>query len=177
MTSLLFILLMAFLARASGGGWPAPWLSEKIKWDGLPELLFGLAFGIALYIVSGSVWCGLAVWIWSYAWMETGHGDVLQWGRYRNATRETHTLSPLVEFITDRLGFQCADKNYCRVYMAVKGFLIGLPVGGILLAVLWPLAYEINRGREKENLYDGLDEMLSGAFAGISILTFVYLFG
>jgi hypothetical protein len=58
---------------------------------------------------------------------------------------------------------------YSWYMMAIKGFLIGLPAGGITLAALWPLSYWIG-GRFKRN---EVSELLSGASAGLSIVVFM----
>ncbi len=74
----------------------------------------------------------------------------------------------MVNWISDRLGFKRGDVNFCRTWMAVKGFLICLPVGGIIGAVLWPLGYEIGN-RIRKHVWC---ELLSGAGAGVAIVIF-----
>ncbi len=171
MMILLFIGWMAFLSRAAGGGWPAPWLKDKTGWDGEPELFFGMTFAVIILQITGQFWLACIVTLWSYAWMETGHGDVLQWGDGTRGSSSRHPLCFVVDPAAKLLGFKPYDINYCRLFMSVKGFLIGLPVGGLPLAILWPLSYEIGHRVRKP---DGLDEMLAGASAGISILLFLY---
>lgn len=174
--TIIFSLFMAFLSRMAGGGWPAPWLSEKIKWDGLPEMLFGVPFGIAAFYVSGCPWYGVAAWAYTWAAMETGYGDVLGWGKAQGVTPETHPLSYIVDPLARKFGFKYYDRNYCRLYMAFKGLAVGLaiPPVGLLLFVLWPLWYEIRRVHID---VDGLDEAGTGLSSGICILLFVMLFG
>lgn len=169
MTKILFILYMAFLARASGGGFGADKLPSWTK--PIPEMLFGLAFGGAVYLVTGNLFLTALAGVWSYAWMETGHGTILQWGASPEDAQgeRRQRLTPVIEFLSDKFGFTYGDINYCRLFMAVKGFLIGLPVGGIVLAILWPLAYETKRWTKNH----ALTEMLSGVFAAVAILIFV----
>lgn len=162
-----FILYMAITARQSGGGLGAQYLSPKLTW--VPEVFFAAGFGLAAYQYGGIVGA-VIVTAWSYLWMQTGHGTVLQWGRDpAQAVGRTQTLTPLVNLIAEKLGYSVGDVNYCRLFMAVKGFLIGLPVGGIALAVLWPAAYEIGVRLKRHEV----SEIVSGAFAGISILVFI----
>lgn len=47
--------------------------------------------------------------------------------------------------------------------------LIGLPVGGLPLAILYPLAYEIGQPRDRADI----SELLAGAFSGVSIVLFL----
>jgi hypothetical protein len=117
---------------------------------------------------------------WSYAWMQTGHGVVLPWGKALQFIDKDRRqlLSPVVDWLADMLKIKKTQAdgysktlNYCRLFMAVKGFLIGLPVGGILLANLWPLGYEIgNRMKNAE-----LKEYISCTGAGLSVSVFLYL--
>ncbi|MCZ6898071.1 MAG: hypothetical protein O7D95_05110, partial [Betaproteobacteria bacterium] len=65
-------------------------------------------------------------------------------------------------------GIEHFSKNYARLFMAVKGFLIGLPVGGFTMMILWPLGYEIGNKAGKH----WLSETLAGAGAGLSIILF-----
>lgn len=179
---LVYIFYMAIMATASGGSIPVGFL-DKLKLTWLPELLFAFGFGFASYQYGGWIACVLAT-TWSYLWMQTGHGVVLPWGRslpVEEATRR-QTLSPLVDWIARRLGIDYAvvkgDKvgysvQYCRLFMAVKGFLIGLPVGGVILAILWPLAYEIGVRLKNHTV----SELLSGTFAGLSIVTLLLIIG
>ena len=182
-----FIILMIFLARAAGGGFGAEYL--RAKEDGgampfnlsfLPEIIFGISFGAASYVFSGNFFYAACVSIWCYLWMETGHGTVLQWGADPQAAKgeRRHTLTPVVEWICRQINartdfyIEFGDINYCRIFMAVKGFLIGLPFGGLPLAVLWPLAYESKRYTKSH----AITEMLSGAFAALAILLFCFIF-
>lgn len=168
MLYLSFIIFMACIARMAGGGLWAERLPHPV-----PEIIFGLCFGVANYLAFENVWLALAVWVWCYAWMETGHGTVLSWGlNPDDATgARRQTLTPVVEFICRKLGVPFGSVNYCRIFMAVKGFLIGLPVGGIVLAVLWPLAYETGERLRKHEV----SEFTSGAFAAMAILLFNFI--
>jgi len=206
MNVIFLFFLLPILTRMAGGGFWAEKLNKKGAIDDstgkdkggimpfnlsmLPEILFGAAFGAAFYIVTGWALAALACAIWSYLWMETGHGPVLQWGRNPAAAQGTRRqrLTPLVNAmckgisipVTKKksiqihgLGYEIGGVEYCRLFMAVKGFLIALPVGGILNAFLWPACYEIGNGRLKEQ---EISELFSGFAAFVSIMAFISLF-
>lgn len=175
MTTIALIIIMAILARQSGGGLGAQYLPRSLTW--LPEALFAVPLGYAgavgMMHMTGSDFpppLAFAVAsVWSYLWMQTGHGTVLQWGSDPSAATgtRTQTLTPVINWMAKRLGLTVGEVGYCRLFMAVKGFLIGLPAGGLPLAFLWPLAYEIGvRVRRHE-----VSELLSGAFAGVLVST------
>lgn len=171
MLYILIIAYMAFFSRMAGGGFGAKYLDRfKLTW--LPELFFAAGFGLAAYQYSG--WIGVVpTMAWSYLWMQTGHGTVLHWGKepWKATGERKQFLTPVVNWLAGRLGFEIGGVNYCRLFMAVKGFLIGLPVGGMPLAVLWPLGYEIGQ-RFKSH---AVKELVSGAGAGLAICIFIYL--
>lgn len=173
---------MAVTSSLAGGSFPGSKLLNKkgalddqgndkggimpfsLTW--LPEVLFALGFVYALWPAIG-LWA-LLDGLWSYGWMQSGTGPALQWGKDpEDGMARPRTLSPVVNWISDRLGFKRGDVNYCRAWMAIKGLLITLPVGGLGL-ILWPLGYEIGE-RLGSNTYR---ELLSGAGAGVAILTF-----
>lgn len=192
MISAPLILVMAALARMAGGGLWAEKLNKRGEIDEatgkdkggvmrfnlsmLPEVLFGVAFGLANWMLLDSVLFAAACAVWSYQFMETGH--VFNWGQPVKRPRGGQTLTPVVDFLARIFkiekfiedGFS-PSKNYCRLFMAVKGFLIGLPVGGIPLAILWPLAYEIGDRFDSHPL----KELLSGAFAGLLLTIIINL--
>ena len=182
---MILTLYMAITSRMAGGGFYANRL-----WKPLPELLFSIPFG----------WCGaeiarhftdsnpvqivayITAFVWSYLWMQTGHGTVLPWGgKLQESDRgRTQFLTPAVTRLAKLLRIEVFQDdnhsrtlNYCRLFMAVKGFLIALPVGGVVLAVLWPLAYEI--GTRMRN--HALSELIAGAGAGVAISLFIILMG
>lgn len=185
--ALVTIIYMAVASRMSGGGLGAEILPSRdeggkmpfnMTW--LPEVFFALGFGITLANVA-PIWCGALAAAWSYIWMQTGHGAVLHWGKLDeyDPTRK-QTLSPVVDWIAQRIGIVSdTEVNYCRLFMAVKGFLIGLPVGGVVLAILWPLGYEIGarlRGKISSDPH-AVAELVSGAGAGVAIVLFVLVMG
>lgn len=195
MPQILLIVAMSILARQAGGGLGAKHLDRfKITW--LPELLFACFFGYASgYYVpwvdlavtigrEGTVWTTFNLFIpaevfqatvtlWSYLWMQTGHGSVLHWGRDPSQTHgRQQTLTRFVNYLAEALDLEIGSVGYCRLFMAVKGFLIGLPVGGGVLALLWPVAYEIGHRAKRHEV----SELLSGAFAGLAILLFLSTF-
>jgi len=206
---MIFILCMAFLASMSGGSFPgAQWLNKrgsvdehgkdkggKLPFNGtwIPEMLFSLPFGVCaslFYTDIIAVLIALAAGTaWSYFFMQRGHGVVLPWGD--EAKPGNQTRSQTLDKITDPLaklfkipkwkddGYS-RTIEYCRLFMAVKGFLIGLPTGpgAVVLAVLWPLSYEIgHRLRRYPIVIRGnqvdphiFTELLSGVGAAIAIL-------
>lgn len=171
------ILYMTITSRMSGGGLGAQYLPRWLTW--LPELFFAAGFGYAAFQYGGWIAALLAT-AWSYIWMQTGHGTVLHWGRDPAAAQgeRKQFLTPLVNRIADRLGFTRGDRNYCRLFMTVKGFLIGLPAGGLPLAVLWPLGYELGyrlRGKLPNGWSHAIAEFSCGMGAGVAILLAYYM--
>lgn len=174
----LIIPYMAITARQSGGGLGAQYLPRWLTW--LPELFFAAGFGFAAYQYGGWIAATLAT-AWTYLWMQTGHGTVLAWGKPQSISdiQRSQFLTPFVDALANKLGinktFGNPDDgmghsiNYCRLFMAVKGFLIDLPVGGLPLALLWPLGYEIGNRLKKHEI----SELASGAGAGVAITLFM----
>lgn len=196
--SIIIMGTMGGLARAAGGGLGAHKLNQKgaideatgldkggvmpVNLSMLPEALF--ASILASPVLATSLW-----WIWpalaagGFLAMETGHGIVLPWGGklaevYRNRKQR---ISPIVDWLADRFGIQKTNADdgysrtigYCRLFMAVKGLLIGLAClpAGILLVALWPLYYEAGV-RIKS---DALREWWTGGAAGMCVcLSFIY---
>jgi len=194
--AIIIIVTMGVLARMSGGGFGAHRLPDWLTW--LPEAIFALIIG---YSVSLSVPLEFFTMIipadyvhldlvfkcffimlfsqWSFAWMQTGHANALPWGDGTHNPDRTNTLSPVIKKLSDWLGIEYYSVGYARLFMAVKGFLIGLPLGGIPLAILWPLGYEIGwffRGRVKFDPH-AISEFCAGAGVGISIVIFKTMIG
>lgn len=181
MTWLFFIITMAILCRLSGNGFGSKWGVSQ-----LPEVLFSLPFGIAAsYAVSlfasfpwviGTFFVGS---IWSYAWMQSGTWPILPWDiEGQRNTERSSTLKPFVDWVAKKLNIEFDSEAYAWLYAATKGFLIGLPVGGIPLAILWPLGYEIGshaRGRVERFGIEpfAISEGAAGAGAGIAICVFI----
>jgi len=181
MIYILIVVYMAVTGRMSGGGLGAHLLNKRgtVGPDGkdlggiapfnltwLPEVLFSLPFGWVLSTIVGP-WGWLAA-VWSYVCMQTSTEP-----GFNINYKENKTLIPYVNAIAKVLGIKPHTLNYMRLWNAVKGFLIGLPVGGVVLAALWPLGYEIGRRVKRHEV----SELLSGAGAGISICIIVALSG
>lgn len=130
----------------------------NLSW--LPEALFAAV--IATCSVEGIENLGadwsftwmLAAWVlmagWSYTWMQTGHAAVLPWDRIDKLQTKprNNTLTMPVQKLCRLLHIRYErNGNYTEAYVwmfaGVKGFLMGLPVGGVVTALLWPLGYEI----------------------------------
>lgn len=189
------LILMPVLSRASGGGIWTYKLNKKgaVGDDGadlggimpfnltwLPEVLFSLPFGLAPGLAAHDVFVGVLAFAWSFIWMQSGNGNALHWGEgVYNPDRDT-SFSPVVNAIADKFKIDRSSRNYCRIHMAVKGFLIGAPlflIGGVILAVLWPLGYEIGH-RFKDSVKDSnvIREALAGLGAAIAIIIFWEVF-
>lgn len=174
MLSILFIIVMAVLARMAGGGFGATWL-DKYSAKFVPALLFSLPFGFmsAYFAPPFPIIAFMIGALISYLGMQAATGPALHWGKNPTVVSEPRKITPLVNYLANKFGFSIGSKNYCRLWMAVKGFIIGLPVGALPLMILWPLAYEIGNdfkpiiGNEKGQV---LAEVLSGTFAAFSIL-------
>jgi hypothetical protein len=176
-----FILYMGLWSSWAGGSlWPSQYL-DKVKLTWLPEVMFALPFGYCAWLLCQG-WFNLELWYsvgvslfavaWSYIWMQTGHANALPWGDGGHNPKRSNTLSPLVKLLAMIFGIKFYSRNYARLFMAVKGFLIGLPIGGIPMIIAWPLGYEIGN---KVKLHV-VSEFLSGAFAGVSVLVFLFLY-
>lgn len=163
MIYILIVLYMAITGRMAGGGLGAKYLDRfKITW--LPEVFFALPFGFALSQVVGP-WGWLAA-VWSYLWMQTATEP-----SFNINYKEDKTLIPYVNAIAKVLGIKPHTVNYMRLWSAVKGFLIGLPVGGVVLAMLWPLGYEIGRRAKRHEV----SELSACAGAGVAVLVFILI--
>ena len=150
----LLIPYMAITARQAGGG-----LGAHKLWKPLPEILFALPFGYLGFLLLG--YYGLPYAVLAYLAMQTGHGTVLHWGDdYKQSFGRTQTLTPVVNRLAKLLDIDKGSKNYCRLFMAVKGFAIFPP-----LVIFWPLAYEIGHSIKRHEW----SELLSGAFAGVCL--------
>jgi len=164
---LLLIPLIAFLSRLSGGGFFAPKLEEKIKFGGLPEIAFGFALNLP-WLLSGHWLVYILTSLWSYGWMETGHGPAMRMGENPSSAQSGRKvfLSKVVDKVCNKFGFMLGGWQYCWLLFGLKGFLIGLPLApwGLMLAVLWPLSYFVaNRVFNKNEIA----EYMTGAFAGL----------
>lgn len=183
-----FFLVLGCLGAWSGGSlWPAHLLNKKGESDPegkdlggimpfsltwLPEAVHSGVYGAAasfafddfLHIMIAFIVGGLI----SYAGMQTATRPALGWGRPHDGTHVPRKLTPVVNFIAVRLlGFSVGDINYCRTWMAVKGFIISLPVGGFGF-ITWPLGYDIG-DRLGKNLYR---EFLASAFTSVWVIVF-----
>lgn len=181
MFNILLIVYMSVTSRLSGNGFGSKWGMSYI-----PEVLFSLPFGIAAaYAVSHIAAFPWVIFslivgsVWSYAWMQSGTWPILPWDveGQRNPDRSS-TLKPFVDWAAKKLKIEFDSEAYAWLYAATKGFLIGLPVGGIPLAILWPLGYEIGshaRGRTERFGIDPfvISEGSAGAGAGIAIVIFI----
>lgn len=195
------ILYMIVFCRMSGGGLNSWILMKKgefqddnllmpgkmpfnLSW--VPELLFALPFGIVIATLAakGFLWTSLLIvlaTIWSYLWMETGHGVVLHFGDNPEESKGSrkHTLSPFVDALAKKMNIEIGSKLYCYMFFALKGFLISLPIGGIFLAITWPIGYYTSRLLIKCGVkYDthAIGECICGFFAGLAIVLFMILF-
>lgn len=185
MITLLLTLYQGTLSRLAGNGfgkqWNVPWLPEVLF-----ALPFGLAFAYGLSLFTGFWWTmlgGALAWGWSYLFMQSGTWLFLKWEGHDNpGTKRSATLKHIVDWIADKLGYKLGDEGYSWVAAGVKGFLIGLPVGGIPLAILWPVGYEIGshaKGRVEQFGIDphALSEVFAGIGAGLSIAIYLVLLG
>jgi hypothetical protein len=183
--ALALLLYMGITSRQSGGGLGARYLPSWLTW--LPEVFFSIPFGVVLYLLAYplvgqyALGIGLLSSVWSYLWMQSATAPGLHWGNGGYNPNRSSRLKPLVDFI-NRYTFKAdpSGEGYCWLYMGMKGFLIGLPVGGLPLAVLWPMGYWIgdelyDRGILKGEPAHALKEFLAGVGAGLAILAFVAL--
>lgn len=170
--------LAAILAAWSGGSmWPSQYIPKWLTW--LPEALFAAVVGFVYLVMLSGWWMLLAIpaTAWTYLWMQTGHANALNHGDNADPDRE-NTLTPLVDWLADKFGIEQFSREYSALFFAVKGFLIGLPLGGLPLAILWPLSYDIGVMMEKKGILKHekahmTSELLSGA--GLGLLAALFL--
>lgn len=178
----LFIIYMGVTGRMSGGGFGAKYL--PYSW--IKELLFALPFGIACswavnlhfgYVPAlFALLIGTAI---SYLGMRSSTKLLLQWEGHNGVLNRIPRLKPVVDWLAKHLGYKLGDEGYSWVSAALKGFIIGLPVGGVFSAVFFVLGHEIGshaRGRV-DKWFDPhiVSEVLSGSGAATSIYIFVQL--
>lgn len=164
------ILLMAVLARASGGGI----IRLPDAMGRLPEILFAVPFGLCL--MTENVWATfLYGWVWSYWWMETGHGTAFAMGRAPEGalSGRKQFLSPPIDWLCKVTGQPLGGRFYCYTFMGLKGLLLGAPAApyGLALAVLWPVSYDLGRWLESKKLPGNFEwsELISGGCAGLVV--------
>lgn len=178
---LLIIPYMAVMSSLAGGSFPYSNLLDKVKLAWLPEVFFALGVALAATMpffapwwLSGSVF--MVSLVWSYLWMQTGHADALDWD-YDDGKQRDNTLTPVVMFFANLLGVPRNSEGYAWLFMAVKGFLITLPIGGLGI-ILWPLAYEIGshaRGRVSFDPHR-VTELTAGGLVGLNCVLYLGVF-
>lgn len=187
---MILILIMMVLASLSGGSFPGSNLLNKrgyvdesgkdlggiLPFNGtnIPEVVFCLIIASVPHVYFNQhIISILPLFLISYLGMQTATGPALPWGlNPLESMSRARKLTPLINWISGKFKFQYGDINYCRTWMMVKGFIIGLPLGGLPLAILWPLSYEIGyqlRITFKRDFHM-VTEMLSGLSVAIIIL-------
>lgn len=171
----LIILYMAITSRMAGGGLGAHILDPKGKGRGmmpvnltwLPEALFilpiAITCGAAVAFLFGTLW-GLLAGFAGYGVSFLGMQTATEPG-FNIDYKDDKTLVPYMNAIGRVFGIKPHTVGYMHLWNAMKGFLIGLPVGGVSLALLWPLAYAV--GARFEN--HALKELLAGAGAAAAV--------
>lgn len=186
------IAVTTVLCRMAGGGLGAHVLNERGYKGGkapfnmtfLPELILAGLIGqyagmhvpaITIESMGYQVTVAREVvgTIIAFLGIQTGHAVAYTMGRNPDiAKMQTNTLSKVVNPIAKQLKLERGGKVFSWIFMGLKGLLIGLAVlpAGLILAVLWPLAYEIGRIlKDREVVASGtkVGEYLSGAFIGV----------
>lgn len=181
MIELAFITIMGILGRLSGNGFGQKW---GVSW--LPELVMCIPYGAALGYVLWSVnpymgaICGLLGVAVSYAGMQSATWHFLRWESHDNPnTTRKASIKPVVDFVAGKLGYKLGDEGYAWIGAAVKGFIIGLPVGGVITAIGWMMGYEIGSHAKGRVSFDphAVSEIMSAALGSIGILVFLHFFG
>ena len=167
MIELLIIPIMGVLSAWSGGSlWPSQHLPKRLTW--LPEAAFALVCASPYLWLPGYWWLTFfPVALWVYAWQQSSPAPALHWGTEHYNPDKESTLKPFVDAISP---WHPSTKNYCRLYIAIKGLLITLPVGGLGL-IGYPLAYELGNRTKNHAISEGL----AGASAGLSAYLFMIL--
>lgn len=138
MTIFLVLLLPCWQRLAGAGG--MPYLGR------VPELLAALSCSLCMYLLHGIGWLWLAQTVLLYFAIELGHGVALGMGKQNPlAAGRRQSISWLVNLLNKLTRFEYQSREWCTLFFAVKGFLIGiclLPFG-VLLAALWPMCYRV----------------------------------
>lgn len=170
MYALAIIPLMACLSRLCG------WGKVPKEIGGLPELLFGLVFGAASFYVTGDMAIAFLAWVWCWVWVNVGHGNAYHDGTEKDIfpDRFQAPLDYVVRPVCKLLKWEVRGTAYCRLFMATKGLMIGLPMFpyGLLLAPAWAASYWISFRVLKRGSMPA--EWISGAAAGLAISVGVY---
>lgn len=177
----IFVSGMGLLARLAGSGFGKAWHLSN-----LPEVLYCVPYAFAFYIFFYNTfsdvlpYLSLIAFFISYSGMQAATWMFLKWTKDENPNvNRTAKIKPACDWIAGLFGWKLGDEGYSWVAAGVKGFLIGLPVGGVLTAILWPLGYEIGshfRGRVEKYGIDPhmFSEFFSGALGSLSILFILY---
>lgn len=174
---LLLVPVMAIISRASGSDdrFGTLWTG----WSGFPELLYGIIFAQAGYLITGNWWLALILGIVSWRAMETGHGTFYDMQGWRGEDGPPNFGTPEkprycdLDYILVPL-FKIAGRNpkapeYSWIAMGLKGLLIGLPLltFASLQSVLFVSAYAVNRAYMPNR--PELAEWTAGMAAGLTI--------
>lgn len=191
----LFIISMGIVGRLAGrGAWRVNVPAGHFVAGGFeiktpefsidtPEWIYTSVFGLALGWATGSFWLFLLGWLVSYAGMQSGTWSFLRWESHDDPNTERDgTMKGVVDWIAGKFGFKLGDEGYAWIAASVKGFIISLPVGGLLGAVLWPLGYEIGshaKGRVEKYGIDphAFSEFFSCALGAVGVLVFAWVVG
>lgn len=166
--NILLIPLMAALYRWAGGGlWAEKLDRYKITW--IPEALFCI-------VITACIWPAYDYWAilcgaWSYGWLQSATAPFLHWGRGGYNPDRRSTLSPLVDWIAGKFGWDNSTIQYCRLYCGIKGTLVALPLLWLapLNGVLWVLAYEYGHVKGAN-----WREILAGAGTGLCLVLWLF---
>lgn len=158
----------AVTSRMAGGGLGAKYLPKAV-----PELLFCLPFGYLGFVQYTNHPYAAAVACFTAAFVahNTGHGTAMHMGGMPETalSGRKQMLSSIVDPICAAANQPLGGVFYCWLFMAIKGFLIGLSTAtllGLSLTLLWPLSYYV--GMKLRNGW-GQVEYISGACAGLVI--------
>ena len=173
---LIIPILMGATFRMVGAGWLETKTGKSwMKWVANVMAVFPIA-GVAA-LGYGHDWLFPIFLVWCAVWFETGHKDPLSWGRPSPSPVRDNTLTPIALFIAGGFGWHRTGIQYARLFMAIKGFLFTLPIGGGG-AIAYPLGYEVGEkvlrdfSRDRLGDPDTIREILAGVFIGIAVCLF-----
>lgn len=166
----IFIILMAFAARAHGAatedaagnptGWP--------KWGRLvATILFGVSFAAVNYALYEVWWLALALGALSAGGLATGHGRFYNMKGANLSDKNPELIEQIIAPIFTKLRLKIDKPLYSWVCMGVKGLMIGAAAGpvGFSLAFLWPLAYSVSFRVKRDS---APAEWTTGGFAAMA---------
>lgn len=175
---LLTFALFGTLGLLAGKGWKGQ----------IPELALGLLVASVSTLLWHPVLDGFLEHLFvfenalavSYGGVQAATFSYLKWKKHKANMERTFTLQPVVDFIASKLGYIRGDEGYSWISAFVKGFIITLPLGGLLGGTAFMLGHEIGSHAEDRVEKYGIDprriiDVISYGLVGVSVVGTVFI--